>query len=145
MPSHRALLRLVDAERVKTAITEAERLSSGEIRVSLSRFFFGDVHHAARRNFERLGMHRTHHRNGVLIFVVPSRRKVVVLGDEGIHGRVGQAFWGETAAAITARFKDDDYTGGLVAGIEALGRALAQHFPPEARNPDELPNEVDLA
>lgn len=145
MPSHRSLLKLIDEEKVKAAIVAAESGTSAEIRVSLSRFFFGDVHRAARRAFARMGMHRTRHRNGVLIFVVPSRRKVVVMGDEGIHGHVGQAFWEATAAAVTARFKEADYTGGLVAGIEALGRALAEHFPPEGRNPDELPNEVDLA
>jgi uncharacterized membrane protein len=144
MPSHGGLLKLIDGDRVKTAIAGAEALSSGEIRVSLSRFFFGDVHRAARRAFAHMGMHRTRHRNGVLIFVVPSRRKVVVLGDEGIHQRVGQAFWEETAAAVAARFKAEDFTGGLLAGIEALGKVLAQHFPPEARNPDELPDDVDI-
>ena len=145
MPTHRALLKLIDAERVKAAISDAERLSSGEIRVSISRFFFGDPERAARRTFARLGMTRTQRRNGVLIFVVPSRRKVVVLGDAGIHDRVGQGFWVELAALITAGFKAGDYTTGLLAGVEAAGRALAEHFPPEARNPDELPNEVDLA
>ncbi len=144
MPSHRAMLKFIDEDRVKAVIAEAERGSSGEIRASLSRFFFGSVERAARRTFVRLGMDRTRHRNGVLIFVVPSRRKVVVLGDAGIHAMVGQAFWDGLAGEITSRFKGGDYTGGLVFGIDALGQVLAQHFPPEDRNPDELPNEVDL-
>jgi uncharacterized membrane protein len=90
-------------------------------------------------------MRATAHRNGVLIFVVPSRRTFVVLGDEGIHAKVGDAFWRAVADAISRRFKNGDFTGGLVEGIETVGAALAEHFPYDATtDKNELPDDVDF-
>ena len=143
---HRRKFRgLVDAQAVKAAIQEAERATTGEIRVSVATFFWGSVRKAAERAFDRLGMARTAHRNGVLIFVVPSRKKFVVLGDSGIHEKVGQEFWEGVAAAMSERFRKGDFTGGLVHGVEEAGRQLALHFPAEGLpNPDELPDDVDF-
>jgi uncharacterized membrane protein len=139
------LRRSIDTERVQAAIAACERRTSAEIRVSLSTFFWGRVESAAHKAFDRLGMRNTEQRNGVLIFVVPSRRTFVVLGDEGIHAKVGDGFWRSVAAAISERFKDEDFTGGLVRGIEAVGGALAEHFPHDGdRAGNELPDEVDL-
>jgi uncharacterized membrane protein len=92
-----------------------------------------------------MGMDRTAERNGVLLFVVPSRRTFVVLGDEGIHAKVGQEFWDSVAAAMSARFKEGDFTGGLVLGITEVGRQLAEHFPYQgAQDRNELPDAVDF-
>src|SRR5262245_21666362 len=91
------LLASIDSARVKEAIREAEHQTSGEIVVSVAPFFWGNVDKAARRTFVRLGVDRTHARNGVLFFIVPSRRLFVVLGDQGIHDKVGQNFWNSVA------------------------------------------------
>lgn len=138
------LRRLIDEEAVKAAIVEAERGTTGEIRVSVSTFFWGDVRKTAEKAFERLGMNATARRNGVLVFLVPSRRKFVVLGDEGIHEKVGQRFWEDVTAAVSDRFRKGDFTGGLVHGITEAGRVLALHFPREETNPNELPDDVDF-
>jgi uncharacterized membrane protein len=140
----RRLRQLIDDEAVKAAIGAAERGTTGEIRVSVSTFFWGDVRKTAERAFERLGMTATARRNGVLFFLVPSRRKFVVLGDEGIHERVGQQFWDGVTAAVSARFREGDFTGGLIQGIDEAGRVLALHFPREDANPNELSDEVDF-
>lgn len=140
----RARLRqLIDEEAVKAAIVEAERGTTGEIRVSVSTFFWGDVRKTAEKAFERLGMTATARRNGVLFFLVPSRRKLVVLGDAGIHEKVGQGFWEDVTAAVAGRFRNGDFTGGLVLGVAEAGRVLALHFPREETNPNELPDDVD--
>ena len=138
------LLKLVDVEAVKGAIEQVEKETSGQIRVSVSPFFWGSVRRTAERAFARLGMTRTQERNGVLIFVVPSRRRFVILGDEGIHAKAGQEFWDKTAAAISERFKAGDFTGGLIHGIQEAGRLLAEHFPRRADTTNELPDDVDL-
>jgi uncharacterized membrane protein len=137
------LLRAVDGARVQEAIAAAERRTTGEIRVTVSRFFWGDVRRVAERAFERLGMTRTRQRNAVLFFVVPSRRRFAVLGDEGIHARVGQEFWDAIATAVSARFREGDFTGGLVQGIESAGGQLAEHFPWDPSDVNELPDVVD--
>jgi uncharacterized membrane protein len=136
----------VDAARVKQAIQAAERQTSGEIVVSVSRFFWGSVQRAAEMTFVRLGVQRTEAHNGVLIFVVPARRQFVLLGDQGIHAKVGQAFWDAAAQAISTRFRDGDVTGGLVDGIERIGAQLATHFPYQGeRDVNELPDDIDFA
>lgn len=143
--AHRKLRRRVDAQKVRAAIAAAERQTSGEIRVSVAPFFWGSVRKAAERAFVRLGMTATRDRNGVLFFVVPARRKFVVLGDEGIHAKVGSGFWEKVAAAVSERFRDADFTGGLVHGIETVGRELATHFPFQgARDANELSDDVDF-
>lgn len=145
MTSRRRLLRTIDKEAIEAAIARAELQTSGEIRVSVAPFFWGSVRKVADRAFTRLGMTATRQRNGVLLFIVPARRRFAVLGDEGIHAKVGQEFWNDVSAAISERFRDGDFTGGIVRGIETIGRELAEHFPydPET-DVDELPDEVDL-
>ena len=141
----RTLKKLVDEQAVKRAIEEAERQSSGEVRVSVSTYFWGDVRRTAESAFVRLGMDRTAKRNGILFFVVPSRRAFVVLGDEGIHAKVGQTFWDAIAAAMSTRFKKGDFTGGLVHGITEAGKRLAEHFPYEGElDRNELSDDVDF-
>jgi len=143
--THKALLRAIDSRRIEEAIRQAERRTSGEIRVSVSRFFWGDVRRVAERAFARLGMMATRHRNGILFFIVPARRRFVVLGDEGIHARVGQEFWERVTAAVSEHLRDGDFTLGLVHGIETVGEQLALHFPFDpTTDANELPDEIDF-
>src|SRR5215472_3688707 len=139
--TRKKLIRVIDREKIKEAIQNAEHRTSGEIRVSVAPFFWGNVHKAAEKAFERLGMTRTKDRNGILFFVVPARRKFVVLGDRGIHERVGQDFWHSVVAAVSEKFRNGDFTGGLVKGIETVGEQLATHFPYDATtDKNELPD-----
>jgi uncharacterized membrane protein len=138
------LLRAIDQKRVKAAIEKAEQETSGEICVSVAPLFWGSVEKAADKAFVRMGMTRTAQRNGVLFFVVPSRRKFVVLGDRGIHEKVGQDFWERIASQLSEKFHEGDFTGGLVSGIEEVGRQLSAHFPYVASDRNELTNEVDF-
>ncbi len=134
----------IDKDRIKQAIRRAERRTSGEIRVSLSPPFWGDVRKAAEKAFERLGMTATRERNAVLFFIVPVRHKFVVLGDRGIHEKVGQDFWHHIVRTLTEKFREGDFTGGIVAGIEAVGEDLARHFPFDAEtDTNELRDDVD--
>ena len=139
------LLNSIDAGRVKTAIEQAEDQTSGEIVVSVAPFFWGSTEKAARRAFVRLGIAQTQLHNGVLFFIVPSRRKFVVLGDQGIHERVGQNFWNDVAAHLSRHFREGNFTEGLVHGISEVGRQLATHFPYDrSADLNELPDDVDF-
>ena len=139
------LVKIIDCERIKKAIQAAELRTSGEICVSVAPFFWGSIDKAADKAFVRMGIARTKHRNGVLFFVVPSRRKFVVLGDSGIHECVGQEFWHRVVAVVAERFHQGDFTGGLVRGIEEVGERLASYFPYDAAtDKDELSDDVDF-
>ncbi len=143
--SRHKLMRTIDVERVKAAIAAAERETSGEIRVSVTRFFWGAVRPAAERSFARLGMTATKERNGVLFFIVPARKRFVVLGDEGIHAKVGQEFWEALASKMSGHFRKGEFTEGLVEAIGEAGRQLAAHFPYDAATDvNELADDIDF-
>lgn len=143
--TRRQLMRIIDTARIKEAIRKAERRTSGEICVSVSSLFLGNVKKAAEKAFVRLGLTRTKQRNGVLLFVVPSRRKLVILGDCGLHEKVGHEFWSRVVESVVERFRAGDYTGGIVRGIEEVGEQLAVHFPYDAASDvNELPNAVEV-
>jgi len=137
------LWQLIDRARIQQAVRQAERRTSGEICVSVSSLFWGNVEKAAKKAFVRLGLTRTKQRNGVLLFVVPSRHKLVILGDHGIHEKVGQEFWQRVVERVIERFRAGDFTGGLVKGIEEIGERLAVHFPYDS-DVNELSNKVDF-
>lgn len=139
------LMRTIDVDRIKAAIAAAERAASGEIRVSVSRYFWGNVRRAAERAFVRMGMNRTKDRTGVLFFIVPARKKFIVLGDEGIHAKVGQEFWESLAALLSGRFRKGEFTEGLVEAIGEAGRRLAAHYPCDPTvDLNELADDVDF-
>ena len=147
MTSRRTFLRSLDTPAVERAIARAETRTSGEIRISIAGFFVGSSRRLAERAFQRLGLHATRDRNGVLLLIAPARREVVVLGDEGIHAHVGDAFWAEIAARVGTRFHEGHFTQGVVEAVDAIGEALARHFPAgagEGGNPNELPDTIDV-
>jgi uncharacterized membrane protein len=129
--TRRHLARVVDAGRIAGAVAGWEARTSGEIAISIAPWFWGSVEAAAARAFARLGVDRTVERNGVLLFVVPSRRRFVLQGDEAAHARLGQRFWDETAAALAGELRAGlDLTSAIVRGVERIGAALAEAFPP---------------
>ena len=142
----RRIVHGIDLAAVEDAVRSAERHTTGEIRVAVSRFYFwGDVRRAAERAFTRLGIDRTRARNGVLIFVAPLRRRFAILGDQGIHACVEQGFWDERARLLARAFQAGDPTSGLEEAIAAIGERLAVGFPPGVDgNPNELPDQVAL-
>jgi len=141
----RRLINNIDSKVIEAAIRSAEKQTSGEIRVSVSRFFWGKVRPAAEKAFVRLGMTGTKDRNGILFFIVPSRRRFVILGDGGIHRQVGQEFWDDLAKTLSADFRRGRFQDGLVAAVAEAGRRLAAHFPYDTRaDKNELPDAVDF-
>jgi uncharacterized membrane protein len=142
--ARRSFLKRIDAASIEAATREAERGTTGEIRVSVLPRQLGSMAEAAERTARRLGMTATKDRNGVLILVEPAGRRFVVWGDRAIHEKLGEDFWKATADAISERFRRDDFTGGLMHGVETVGRQLAAHFPAgPGGHVDQLPDGVD--
>jgi len=143
--ARRAFLKVLDAPAVEAAIRQAEAGTTGEIRVSIAGYFRGDPRRLAERAFRRLGMDATRNRNGVLILVAPSRRQVVVLGDAGIHGHVGDPYWQRVATELATAMRANQANQGLLHAIATVGDELARHFPAgTAPNANELPDTIDL-
>ncbi|HSS45582.1 MAG TPA: TPM domain-containing protein [Thermoanaerobaculia bacterium] len=132
----------LDHDRIVAAIAEAEGRSSGEIRVHVTRRKPKDLEARARKRFEKLGMTKTAHRNGVLIYIAPNLRRFQILGDVGIHEKCGDGFWKETASTMEHHFQRGQFTEGVLAGIEKVGQLLAHHFPRHPGDRNERPDEV---
>jgi uncharacterized membrane protein len=132
----------LDHDSVVAAIAEAERATSGQIRVHITRRRPADLEARARRRFEKLGMTQTRNRNGVLIYIAPNLRRFQVLGDAGVHEKCGDDFWKETAAEMEEQFRRGAFTAGILRGVQKVGRLLAEHFPRGTETANELPDEV---
>lgn len=132
----------LDGKKIETAIREAEKRTSGEIRVHVRRRSKGDALRAAQRIFERLGMHRTRERNGVLIFAALDDRLFAVIGDRAIHQRVGGEFWNQTCDAMARLFSAGRVEDALVEGVKRTGAVLESHFPRSGGDQNELSDNV---
>jgi len=136
-------MKRIDTARVEAAIRAAGARTSGEVRVALARFFLGrDVRRAAERTFDRLGIHRTKRRNGVMIFVSPLGRRCAVIADDGAHAAVDPAFWASVVDRLLDRFRAGDLTAGLEAAIQEIAERLSGPFPFEPGDVNELPDTV---
>jgi uncharacterized membrane protein len=133
-----------DLETVRRAVAAAERRTSAEIRVHLDHRCPGDPLSRAVALFEQLGMHRTADRNGVMIYVAVADRRLAVIGDEGIHERVGDAYWQRLVATTLAELRAQRPLDGLTAAIRDVGEALRTHFPREPGDTNELSDEVSV-
>jgi putative membrane protein len=92
----------------------------------------------AYEQFLAHGVHLTEARTGVLIYVTPTDQRVEIVADVGIHSKVGEAAWEELAQDIAAAARRGQLVDGILSAISKAGALLAQHFPPSARNPNEL-------
>lgn len=131
-------------KEIVAAIEAAEQKTSGEIRVHLKKRLpkGRSVREEAEKTFTRLRMHRTRERNGVLIFVVFDNHEFAILGDSGIHARVGAAFWDETRDRMAALFAEGKSKEGIIAGVSSAGEKLAAYFPCGKDDKNELSNRL---
>jgi uncharacterized membrane protein len=139
-PQH--FLKAVDHDRIVSAIAAAEKRTSGQIRVFVSRRKTTDALRSASRWFIRLKMNRTPLRNAVLIFVSPLSHQFAVVGDKGVHAKCGDNFWREVVEGMQHRLRRGDFTNALVHGVEKVGSLLAAHFPANAKGRNDLPDAV---
>ena len=140
----RAFLSDDDLEAVARAVADAERHTSAEIRVHLDHACDGAAFQQAIKVFERLGMHKTTARNGVLVYISVTDRKLAVIGDRGIHDRVGEAYWQGLVAAVRERMSQQQARGALVHAIAEVGRELGRHFPRRPGDKNELADGVSF-
>jgi uncharacterized membrane protein len=140
----RGFLAEADLDAVTRAIGAAELRTSAEIRVHLDHRCPGEPMARAVAVFEHLGMHRTAARHGVLIYVSVEDHKLAVLGDQGIHERVGQVYWERLVDAVLAHFREERPRDGLLHAVAEVGAVLARHFPRRPGDVNELSDQVSI-
>jgi putative membrane protein len=103
-----------------------------------------EVERAARAAFQELRVRGTAGGTGVLIYLSLFERMVHVLGDEAISAQVEQERWQEVCDTVVAGVKNRRPAQGLGEGILSCGELLAEHFPVEPGDRDELANALHI-
>lgn len=130
-------------KRVVDAIADAEKLTSGEIRVHVEPTCkSGDPYQRAVEVFNKLGMYATEARNGVLIYVAYKSRKLAIIGDDGINTKVDPGFWKQEKDLLAGYLRDGRPADGLSEVISLIGERLSEFFPYQKDDVNELSNEI---
>lgn len=126
------------------AINKAEKRTSGEVRLFVeSHCRYVDPMDRARELFIQLSMDKTADRNASLIYVAVKDRQTAILGDIGLHQKVGQKYWEDEVKKMLASFKGKHLVEGLCHCIEDIGEALHSFFPYDRdTDKNELPDDI---
>ncbi|MBT8244533.1 MAG: TPM domain-containing protein [Winogradskyella sp.] len=135
-------LTATEEEAVVDAIRNAEKDTSGEIRVHIEQNCKGDVYEHAMEVFHYLKMDNTKEQNGVLIYVAVDKKTFVIYGDKGINEAIDNNFWNATRDLIAHHFKRGNFAEGLIEGVKKAGQELSNHFPWYHGNANELDNTI---
>jgi uncharacterized membrane protein len=135
-------LNALDDNAIATAIADAEKRTSGEIRVFVTRSTSEDALKDAEAQFLRLEMDRTELRNSVLIYFAPRSHAFAIVGDRAIHERCGESFWRGITERITPVLKENRFTDAIVQAVHEIGTVLGKEFPWKEGDRNELPNDV---
>lgn len=131
-------------KQITDAIAEAERNTSGEIRLHVEGSCKIDVLDRAAYIFKQLEMHQTAQRNGVLFYLAVNDRKFAILGDAGINQVVPENFWDHIKETMLGFFREEKFAEGVSTGILMAGEQLKSHFPHQANDVNELSDEISF-
>lgn len=131
-----------EEQEIVQAILDAEKNTSGEIRVHLEAHTRKELLDRAKEVFHLLKMDNTKEENGVLIYVAVNDKKFAIYGDRGIDKVVPENFWDTTRDTIESHFKNRRFKQGLIDGIMKAGKELETHFPWHHGDVNELSNEI---
>ena len=131
-------------QQIISAIEEAEKNTSGEIRLHVEMRSHGDIMKRAAKVFDRLKMQCTELRNGVLFYMAVSDRQFAIIGDKGINDKVPEGFWNDIEKHMAELFARGLFTEGVTDGIRMAGEQLKKHFPYQTDDVNELSNEISF-
>lgn len=130
--------------RIVEAVRNAERMTSGEVRVFVEkRCSYMDAIDRAKEIFIELKMHETADRNAVLVYVALKDKQLAIFGDEGIHNKLGNEYWATEVNKMISNFNKENYADGIIEVVTDIGEALTQLFPySKDTDKNELPDEI---
>ena len=133
-----------DKKSIVDAIADAEKNTSGEVRIHIENHCKIDVLDRAAEVFAILKMNKTKLRNGVLIYLAIKDHKFAIIGDAGINAVVPKDFWEVTKEQMKSYFKKGKFADGLTYAIRSSGHLLKEHFPYKEDDQNELSNEISF-
>lgn len=133
-----------EQKEIVAAIQEAEKNTSGEIRVFVeSNCTHSSALERAQELFFNLKMHETQLRNGVIIYLASEDHCIALFADEGIYAKTGgNEYWENEVAIAIEHFKKGAYKEGMVQLIKDIGNSLTEYFPAKEIAKNELPDDI---
>lgn len=133
-----------EQERILEALRNAEKRTSGEIRIYLEpKNPLVDPLERAALIFFKLRMELTDHRNGVLLYIATKHKELALYGDKGIHEKVGQEYWSTEVKEMLKHFRENHLVDGIINCIGHIGETLSEKFPYIAtEDKNELPDDI---
>ena len=131
-----------DRLQILAEIKEAEKNTSGEIRLFIEDDCGENVLDRAAFIFKELEMDKTKERNGVLFYLATNSRQFAILGDQGIHSKVEKDFWHAIKHQMQNYFTEGNFLKGLTIGIKMSGDALKKYFPYNKNDKNELSDDI---
>ena len=132
---------------IENAIKASESAHAGEIRFvveggldGLPLFKGQSARERAIELFSQLRVWDTQENSGLLIYLLLADRAVEIVADRGIHAKVGSQEWSRVCHQMEVAFRQSNYEGGVLDGVQAVTRHLVQHFPADDHNGNELPD-----
>lgn len=126
------------------AVQEAEKHTSGEIRIHFDRHCKSTAFECALQTFAQLEMHKTALKNGVLIYVALEDKKLAIIGDSGINEKVPDHFWDNIKDRMLAKFRDGRVSEGICEAVIETGFQLKKYFPYQKGDVNELPDDLSF-
>lgn len=132
---------------IEQAIKASETTHVGEIRFVVEGALDGaplfkgqSARQRAIDVFSQLRIWDTEHNNGLLIYLLLADRAVEIVADRGLHSKVGSREWESICRCMETAFKQTNFEGGVIGGIQAVTRHLMEHFPAADAGQNELPD-----
>ena len=133
--------------RIEAAIKASEAEHVGEIRFAVEGGLDGrplfkgqSARERAIELFSQLRVWDTQHNTGVLIYLLLADKAVEIVADRAIHAKVEAQEWSKVCRQMEAAFRQSNFEGGVVSGVQAVTRHLTQHFPSDSHDRNELPD-----
>lgn len=126
------------------AVQQAEKDTSGEIRIHVENLCKQEVLDRAAEVFAELKMHKTALRNGVLVYIALENKKLAIIGDAGINAKVPTDFWDNIKNRMVEQFRAGKVCDGICEAVQEAGKQLKQYFPCQEDDVNELPDEISF-
>lgn len=136
---------------IENEIKASETAHVGEIRFAVEGALDGvplfkgqSARERAIEVFSKLRVWDTQHNNGLLIYVLLADRAVEIVADRGIDAKVSSQEWNKICQQMETAFRQSNFEGGVVSGVQAVTQHLVAHFPAGGHNGNELPDKPVL-
>ncbi len=123
-------------------IEKFERKTSCEIRIHIEEQNSAAVLDRAAFVFDHLGMHKTHQRNALLLYIQIYPAALAIIGDVGIHPHVTSEQWQNWKDLLAGSLSKGEFVSGIAQTLQTMADHLSPIFPWTENDINELSDQI---